>query len=244
VPLAPYETELSILIPRSAIDNDLKRLSNDLRLIDRDIKFFSEIVEKSRPSVQIKQIATTDPLFILGGVSIGTLLLILEVIQRVQKIIQNVESLREAKAKVREANARADIVEAIQKNIEEEIDKNVIELAKWVVAQGQSSGSKKDPPRLKELETEARAVLKDIASRIDNGYQIEGDAGDIPPAPDADVDQAATDEQRRAEIAKAKELSRQIQYHKMPSEPVLSLPAPSIENEENGDGSETGKLGA
>lgn len=222
------EAELSVVIPRLAIDNDLKRLSNDLRLIDKDLLVFSEIAEGSRAQVRVKQIATSDPVFILG-LSIPTVLLVLEVIEKLQSVIEGTYRLREIRASALEAEADAKIVQMLGQNIEKRINEGLIDINTYVLARYGG-----DHARKSELEKEVSMATQDLARRLDNGYQFDGDVGDIPDeAPKTDEAESESDEvveQRRIQRESAKrikDLSRDISYRELPQQPVLNLPAPN-----------------
>ena len=87
----------------------------------------------------------------------------------------------------------------------------------------QSSNPEIELRRKAELENEGTKILGGMASRIDRGYQIDGDASE----PEGGSEE---DNKRVAEI---KSLADQIRHIEPPEDSVLQLPSPEdgAENE-------------
>ncbi len=64
-PLGEGEAELGIKIPRTAFSNTLEGLQAELRLLNRIIRALSEVASGSPDVAEVRQISTSDPLFVL-----------------------------------------------------------------------------------------------------------------------------------------------------------------------------------
>lgn len=232
--LAPDEAVLSVVIPRLAIQSDLSRLSQDLKKIGGDISFLSEMAGEGRPPVTIKTISTTDPLFILT-IGVTTLLLLLTVVEKIQSVIESTYKLRKLKAEAQQTKADAAVIDLLNKQIEREINEGLIDVEKFLFER-YASGDKR---REKELKIESKKVLVDIARWLDNGYQFDGDAGDVLEAAGSEGETTNEPEVskridvRRKQVGELREISQKIRYRELPEEAVLHLPPSSDESTSN-----------
>jgi hypothetical protein len=78
---------------------------------------------------------------------------------------------------------------------------------------------------MQALKTEGKKVLRDLAIRIDNGYQIDGEAGEIDSEQLPDGQKLNAEQQAKNESARrVRELARRIRRTELPTEPVLRMP--------------------
>ena len=221
------EAELSILIPSDAFDNELKRFAEEIRVFDRMVKFFAEMTTGSREPPEIKQLSTTDP-FILIALGTSSLLAILKVVEKFLDVVTKTYGLRQIKAMAEKEEVDLKIQKSLDKEVQKKIEEGVIDIQKWLFKEYQPP-----KPRAQELETEAKTVLQDMATRIDQGYQIDGDAGEIEPE---EGEEEQPDDKRAAQISRVreiKEIGGRIRYAELPSEPVLKLPKRSDTDKED-----------
>lgn len=151
-------------------------------------------------------------------------------VEKIQNIITGTYKLREARAKAQEAEANNKIIQMMSEDIESKIKEKLAELSKWVMSQSVNNNAE----RKAELNQEAGKVLEDIASRLDNGYQFEGDVGEIPEEEENEGEEKSAEaavasqklQLQREKIQEIKKLSHSIQYTELPQQPVLGLPKP------------------
>ena len=82
-------------------------------------------------------------------------------------------------------------------------------------------------------------VLKGIASRLDNGYEIDGDVGDVELTETEEGGEENNANKRLFELLQnIKQIANEIRYLEKPQEPVLNLPPP-IEEEKGEEDQES-----
>jgi hypothetical protein len=99
----PGEAKLAILIPREAFQNDWRRFTDEVLVIDQTIGFFSEIITGNREVPQIKQLSMADPV-VSVATSIPVILGVLEVVHRILGIITGTYKVRAIKTEAISAN--------------------------------------------------------------------------------------------------------------------------------------------
>ena len=74
-----------------------------------------------------------------------------------------------------------------------------------------------------------------MATRLDNGYQIDGDMGEVKPEKLEEGQEPSKEHANKLKLVQeVKELAQQIRYADIPDEPVLQLPRPEEEDDEDG----------
>lgn len=149
--------------------------------------------------------------------------------------------MRQAKAMTEVAEMDAKIIKDMGKEIEKRIEAGLVDIDKWLfgryAAKGQRPKALTDE-RVNELKTESQKVLKAVAVRLDNGYKIDGDAGQLEPeaVPEGEKPDPAH-EAARTRIQEIKDVAARIRYKQVPDSPVLQLPRPPKDeaDENNGD---------
>ncbi len=124
--------------------------------------------------------------------------------------------------------AGAEVEKAIVKRIVESREAGAIEVEKLLF--------EKYPPRVvkgkpaEQMRSDGLPKIKQLIDRIDDGYEIEGDVGDV----DVDGEAEEIDQEKDqliAAIKYTKELSHEIRSIEHPDEPVMRL----LEDQQEGD---------
>ncbi len=223
------EAELSILMPTGAFDNELKRFAAEIKFFDQAIKFFSEVKTGSRERPHFKQLSSSDPtLFVEIGVL--TLTGVLWVGNQILDLMSKTEGLRKVKHEAEKAGAETRITKMIEEQIKKEIDAGLVAVNDTLIKQ--YTGAKE---RKKELSNEGQKMLQGLATRLDNGYQIDGDVGEVEPEELEEGQKPSNEHAKKLKLVQeVKELAQQIRYIDLPDEPVLHLPKPEEEDDEDG----------
>ena len=222
------EAELSILMPRDAFSNELGRFAKEVVDFDRAVKFFSELSTGSRATLELGQLSTTSPLVSIS-VGISICLGVLTVSEKILDVIEKTYKLREAKASAERAEAGAEILSKFDEKIEEIINGHLVSIEQSLFEQYSV-----DEGRKHELEIEGKGVIKYMATRLDNGYQIDGDAHEEPPLETEEGQEPDEARQHKLEeYNKVKEISKKLRYKSIPATPVLQLPTPEEDNNPN-----------
>jgi hypothetical protein len=221
----PGEAELGILMPRRAFHNELKRFADEVQVIDRAIRFFNELITGSHEAPQIKQLSTTDPVVGVSA-SIPVAVGVLGVVDSILGIIKSTDKVRAIKTEAVTADVSKNIITMLEGEAKKKIEVGLIDIETRLFQQYPVQGN-----RAQELKTEGKKVLRDLAARVDNGYQIDGEAGEIDAGQGQDGQ--TPDPERQAKIEGARrvnELARRIRNAELPKEPVLRLPGPEGED--------------
>lgn len=224
--------ELSVLVPTEVFSGELGGFGKEVNNLNSIVRFFSEVATSSRESIELKQLSTTDP-YILVGVAVDTLRVILEHIDLIQNVIIGTLTLREAYKSSKDAGFDKKTLDIMQEQVTTQIQSGLDEIKDALVkGLGDRDG------RENELAIEAEKVLEDLATRIDHGYQIEGDVGQLS-FDEEDYDEEAYDEEDVAEMSAKKEeiegikaLAQRVREIDIPDEPVLALPPPSVDGDD------------
>jgi|GEM_PF-5609142 len=226
----PGMGELSVLMPRATFDNELKIFGQEIGVVDHLIRFMSEMTGAGREAPKIKQVSTTDPVFwvtatipVVGGM--------LMLVDQILGLIQKTYGIRKVKAEAEREELSRDIIKSLEAEARKRIDNGLIDVENWLFSQfPQPRG------RAEELRNESKKMLPKLAARIDNGYEIEGDA--VVSGEEIEEGQEGAEERKKEieAVKKIQELGTKIRYTELPNEPVLELPKPANEEDDNGDG--------
>lgn len=223
------EAELSILMPTGAFDNELKRFAAEIKFFDQAIKFFSEVKTGSRETPNFKQLSSSDPTLL---VQIGVLTLpgVLWVVNQILVLMTKTEGLRKVKHEAEKAGAETRITKMIEDQIKRDIDAGLVGVNDTLIKQYAGTKGRKE-----ELSNEGKKVLQGLATRLDNGYQIDGDVGEAEPEKLEEGQEPSKEHAKKLKLVReVKELAQQIRYADIPDEPVLHLPKPKGEDDEDG----------
>jgi hypothetical protein len=223
------EAELSIQMPTNAFDNELKMFAAEIKFFDHAIRFFSEVGTGSRETPRIKQLSSSEPT-LLVSTGVAGLGVLLWAARQILDLMTKTEALRNAKHVADKAGAEARITNMIEKQIRTEIEAGLVGVTDSLIKD--YTGAK---PRRAELKTEGEKILKGLATRLDNGYQLEGDVGEMEQEQLADGQEPDKERAEKVKLIKdVKQLAYDVRYSDVPNKPVLHLPKPG-EEENEGD---------
>ncbi len=220
--LAPGEAELGFLIPRTIFENLVQGFSTELKVIDRVIGIFSEVVTGKRTAPELRQLSTTDPMVVVTTVATvavaigGTITWILDTQERNLRVRQLKE---EAKKTGHPEEGLRLFDQQISEQFQQALSKKVDELI------GESKVGKSDGRR-EELSNGLRWAIDSILARIERGMTVE--IRFLPPTvPDNDKD-ASTDEddELREVFDKLAEIRDALTFPPVETEPTRHLPPP------------------
>lgn len=231
VPPAEGEAELSIMMPTAAFEGRLKRFAAEIEFFDQAIGFFSELTTGNREVPRIKQLSSSDPT-LLVKLGMPSLYLVLWATKEILNLINKTADLRNARSIAEKAGAEDRITKMMEVQIQDEIEKGLSSVTDTMIERYTEVG-----PRQADLKTEGEKVLSDLATRLDNGYQLEGDVGEVE---DRILEDGQEPDNERAELAenagKVQELAHEIRYSIVPDQPVLQLSNLEPEDKKNDAG--------
>jgi hypothetical protein len=233
--LDPGEFEIDVLIPRTAVRDELGALGRELAELERILLPFVELTTGSRPGIRVQSVGSSDFTLFLAALP-GAAVVIAKAIDEVLKVYERVLSIRKMKAEIEALQLGTGADDTIQRSIEpledyanSAMQQGTTEIAKALIAE---FGSARLPAgRPMELEIEVRRSLLKIAERIDDGYNISVRAGELPPATEDEGADPAEDSDREvlAEQVRAVEERAERSRHliNLTGAPILSLEYPA-----------------
>jgi len=233
--LAPGTAEIGFRIPRELFDDNLEGLIEELRVLRRIMRGFSELALGAPETIQVRQISTSDPLFFFGlnPVTIGILG---GVVTWALGTWKQVEEIRRVRAETRklEPFSEDEITEffggKLDKMIEEALDAKTAELI----------GTDKPINRKAEQRNDLKWALKSLLARIERGMTVE--IRFLPPPPLAeDEAQGERSQALLQAFATIEETVPQLSFPAPDPNPVLHLPSTKPPSETTKEPTKTAK---
>jgi hypothetical protein len=217
--LKPGTCEVGVLIPRSAINNNLGQFASDLAELNRIFGVFSELTTKTRPDISIRSISSTDLtvfLSMLPVVGAG----IAVAVERIVGTYKQILEIRKLRGELKNQGVTAKELQGVSNHantkMKDEIDKLTVELLDQYYGE-------EDAGRRNELATELHSTLTKIATRIDKGYNVEIRVQPLSEEAKA-AKKGAKDSADAEHIQTIQAASKTLQFLRIQGEPILTLP--------------------
>ena len=219
--LEPGTSELGMLVPRSSVSNQLHEYARELSVFDRTFGVFSELATGTRPGFEIRTLSSPDlTVYIELAPKVGAFIAI--AIERIVALYRDVLDIRLRRNQLADLQVPKEALEGLDAHATSRMEEGLLSLAGELM---ESNAGNHDKARSNELKTELLQTLNRIANRIDKGYNFE-----IRAEPNADGDQE--DGEAVANITRIQEAARNMQFFSVQGEPILSLPEPNDEEQE------------
>lgn len=217
--LEPGQCEVGIVVPRSAVSNQLDEFSSDLSEINNIFGVFSELTTGHRPSFQIRSISSSD-FSILMDMSPVTAASIAVAGGTIIKAYKDLLEIRKLNGELKEKGIPNKVINGISgyadKMMQDVINKLVPDLLKKYYKVN-------DENRRAELTTELHFALNKIARRVDKGYHLE-----IRVQVKSNEKQGTPKSKQASENAKHEttilSATADLQFVKLEGVPILTLP--------------------
>ena len=165
--LLPGEVEVSVLIPRLAVDNDLPDLAKELLQLQRIFGPFVELATGSRPDLKVRSIASSDFGVYLEMVPKAAMFLAVA-IERMVALYSNVLDIRLKRQELADSGVPASALVGIEDHARDAVKNGIEEEIERLAAEVGDIGD-----RINELRIDLRNSLNAIANRIDKGYNFD-----------------------------------------------------------------------
>ncbi len=188
------EYEVGALFPTDIFKNNLEGLEKELHQLDLHLKVFGELAGQDTSSPTIRAFATGSVEIFLNALP-DVAAALGDAIEKIVIVYLSILQIRQLRDEARKKNIPDDVLKLMDKHekdtITVEIDKIADELFK-------TYRKKPEKHRDKELRGHLVRALKYFAKRIDQGADFEV----TPPSMEPDLEDAATEEQKREHGAK------------------------------------------
>ncbi|MCY3567849.1 MAG: hypothetical protein OXH38_04440 [Chloroflexi bacterium] len=219
---APGEVEASVMLPRSSINNSLRSLGAEFRELEQIFADVTELATGSRPSTNVRSIASSDFSVYLELAPEAAAFLAVAV-ERVIALYRNLLEIRRIRSEASAAGLSDDQLRGVDKHIAERMDQGVDETVDELFIEMEIAVS--DDSRRNELKVSLRRSLSGVAARIDRGYQFDVRVGEIL----EDVDKDGSEVGERSSLASSLRLIENspegLTFLRLEGDPILQLPS-------------------
>ncbi|WP_288039243.1 hypothetical protein [Acidiphilium sp.] len=167
--LNPGQAEIGFLLPRNLFQNEFEHLLKELQVVRRVIRAFSEVATGSAEPIEVRQISTSDPLF-LFGLSPNTIAMLGASITWALHTWKQVEQIRQIRSQASQIPAfnEAEINTFFEAKIQQQISKAMDEQTAKILA-----GITDTFGRKHEQEKHIKWALESLITRIERGLSVE-----------------------------------------------------------------------
>lgn len=220
------EFEIGLLIPREAVEGQLKPLGRELLKLDQILLPFVELSTGSRPDFEVRSISSSEFQIFLDSPG-ATALLIATAIERIVTVYKKIIDIRVAKQKLKDAQASDEVIAAVTRDADQRMDSEIDVIADALVSE---FGKDLKPDRANELRTALKVSLRELATRIDHGYNVDVRAGE----PEADEEEpeegdSVGDVEVRRYYEAVTSRREALSFINLEGAPILSLEEPKEE---------------
>lgn len=233
--LNPGEFEAAVLIPRSAVSNNLSELGQEFKDLETLIRPFIEIDGGSPPPVQVRQIASSDFLTALA-LAPSAALLLSKAIDGVLGVYERVLKIRKLRGELADAGLQEATIGTIEQDATEMVEREIPAIVREVLAG--AAGLTSDNGRQNEIEIALTKSVAGIARRIDHGFRMTVRAG--PPVENNETDEdgepaALTDAEIALNTLRAQivDNQRRADTQELEGEPILRELSVEIESDDS-----------
>lgn len=235
------EFEVGVFIPRSAVHEALAELGAEFRKLDRILGPFIEIgLDGSRPAIRVRSIASSNYQVYVGMVGVAAAAFT-HAMSKLLGLYKQILDIREQRERMKKSGVPDSALAGVSSHVTGMM-KEVIPVIAREVVDAYARGIE-DEGRRNELINSLEMSLKELARRIDLGYNFEVREPEIAPPVGqnaSDGEAVVTDgDYEYAEIVR--ERRAELEFIKPPGEPILEITdgdggSESAPAEENGDG--------
>jgi hypothetical protein len=218
--LAPEEFEIGFLIPRDQVGNELEGLGKEFVEINRKILDpLFELVTGNRPDIRVRSISSSSfQVFLDSPPAVAALLA--GVVHKIVQAYDKVLDIRLKHKDLKDREAPEKLLDELQAWAEEimeaAIEKEVKVLLDEYMTEAQG--------REHELRNDLTRAFKEIADRIDRGYNIDVRAPELPEETVAEEGEEATEPDETTRAAQAIASVREsLTFMHIEGEPILHL---------------------
>ena len=215
--LEPGQAEIGFLLPRELFQNEFEHLLIELQVVRRIIRAFSEVATGSSEPIELRQISTSDPLFVFG-LSPHTIEMIGAAIAWALHTWKQVEQIRQLRSQASKIPALEDgaIADMLEKKIKQHIEDALQQQTGEILTHVRG-----DHGRKHEQTTQIRWALESIVARIERGLSVEIRFLPPPPSKKGDGQDASTPQSVFAELDK---IGRELEFPRIEGTNILKLP--------------------
>jgi len=213
--LDPGNCEIGVLIPRTAVDNNILDFAKELHEIGFILNTLSEVATGKKDTLSIRTISSSDFLVYLQA-SATYAACVAVCVERIVTLYKQLLEIRKLRQEIQKQGVPDKETTGIERYANELMGNGIEKIAVEVVDEYYTTG---DDGRKKELTNGVRISLNKIANRIDHGFNIEVRVAPTP----AKKDKGEEDEELQRQITTILKATANMQFMKLEGNPILKL---------------------
>ncbi len=227
--LDPGEFEIGFLIPRQAVQDGLGALGEEFRQLKKILGPFTELADEGRPDLRIRSLSSSEFQVFLES----TPVVAASIAAAIDRLLAAYERILNIRQKRKELAENEDVPDEVLEPLAQHANSLMEAEIELIVDEIVVAAKLADQGRLNELRNELRLSLNALATRVDQGYNIEVRAGELPPV-DEEGEETDVDPETRDAAEKVRETQKRLEFMNITGKPILSLdqPDPPPEEEE------------
>lgn len=231
-------TEILVSIPRQFVDEDPIKLGEEFKKLDLILRPFTELATGEYLPIKVSRISSSEfliALLILSNVDRAAKVVkaVADAVRSLIGVYKDVAEVRVMKARLLEmdGDGTKKPVAELEKFVEKRVNAGIGKIADELVSRYYK---KNDEGRKAEVLAHTKISLKKIAARIDQGFDFETRAGELPPpemeaAADGTEAETASSIETRSSLQEISEAHREQLSFIREGSPILGLPSPDEE---------------
>lgn len=231
---APGEVEVSVVLPRSRFEADLKSLGDEFCELERIFAVITELVTGKRPPTKVRSIASSDFSLYLDYAPL-TAAFLATAVERVIKLYKDLLEIRRLRSEMADQGVNNENLEGVDSHIEEHMEKGINDIADELSSSESIEIAIKDEGRKNELKVGLNWTLKGIAARVDRGYRFDVRIGEST----QDDTEGDDEDNERSQKSNAMQIIAEhregLQFLRLEGEPILELPSTQTEDKDDPD---------
>lgn len=219
--LAPGEFEIGVMIPRRAVGNGLEALGKEFIDLKRIIATFSELAGESRPDIEVRSISSSEFQVFLAAAPIAAAL-VATTMERLLKSYESYLNIRKLHRELAESGIPEEKLEGVSGYVSETMEESI----KQIVEEALAEARIEDDGRINELRKDLKDQVSRLAERIDNGFDVEVRAGELPEPTEGEEDEETLDPETMAATEKVLDAQKSLEFMNVEGKAILHLNPP------------------
>ncbi len=218
--LSKDECEVGIIVPRSFVNNNLKKFGSELVVLEKTLLVFSELATGNREPLRVRQISSSELSIFLEYIpQIGACIAI--AVERIVALYKQLLEIKKLKKDLIVQEVPEEQLAGIDTHAESIVSPKLDELANELM---EKYGDHLNPERKNEVAIEVRHSLNKLANRIDRGFNIELRAPSLESGSEEEEGEEEENASQASAIQQIIESGSKIRHLEQSGEPVLFLP--------------------
>jgi hypothetical protein len=220
--LMPGEFEIGVMIPRRAVGNGLEALGKEFVDLKKIIATFSELAGENRPEVEVRSISSSEFQVFLDSAPVVAAM-VATTLERLMKAYESFLNIRKLHREMAEAGIPEENLEGVSGYVSGTMGESIRQIVEEALAEARID----DEGRINELRKDLNIRVSELAERIDNGFDVEVRAGELPDPTEGEEDEETLDPETMAATEKVLDAQKSLEFMNVEGKAILHLDPPN-----------------